>query len=142
MKLVDANVLITAVNDDDARHDEARSWLDAALSDNETVGLPWIVLVAFIRLTTHHNVFAHPLTPSDACAQVQRWLDSPATVVVAAGSRHLAILRDLLDDADAAGNLTTDAHLAAIAIEHNADVVSYGRDFRRFPGVTHLIPGQ
>lgn len=82
-----------------------------------------------------------PLTAEDAIAQVQAWLGAPAAVVVQPTARHAAVLGGLLREAGTAGNLTTDAHLAALAIEHGAEIVSYDRDFGRWPGVRHRLPG-
>jgi hypothetical protein len=141
MVIVDANVLLYAVDTESAHHVRAREWLDSALSGAESVALAWIALLAFVRLATSASVFAHPLDAGDALDQVERWLGAPAAVTVTPTPRHPAILRGLLTDTGTAGNLTTDAHLAALAVEHAADIVSYDRDFDRFPGVRHRLPG-
>ncbi|HWH35542.1 MAG TPA: type II toxin-antitoxin system VapC family toxin [Acidimicrobiales bacterium] len=140
MKLVDANVLLYAVNESDAKHDEARTWLDGALSGTETVGLAWVALLAFLRLSTKVGLFPHPLAVADALACVQAWVDQPATVILEATPRHLAIVAGLLGDAGSGANLVNDAHLAALALEHGATVVSYDRDFGRFAGLAWHLP--
>src|ERR1019366_8435862 len=92
--------------------------LEAALSGKETVGFSWNVLLAFLRLTTRPGLFRNALQPAAAFELMAAWLDQPAAVVVHPGPRHLAILRGLLEPLGAGGNLTSDAHLAAIAMEH------------------------
>lgn len=140
MKIVDANVLIYAVNLDTAHHDASRRWLDAALSGADRVGFAWVVLLAFVRLTTRTGLFPTPLPVSDATSQVEDWLSSPSAVVVEPTPRHAAVLSDLLGEVGTGGNLVTDAHLAALAREHRADIVTYDRDFTRYPGVRSATP--
>lgn len=140
MKLVDANVLIYAINQSDPRHDEARDWLDGALSESETVGFSWGVLLAFIRLVTKAALFPHPMTTDEAVSAVRRWLDQPSAVTVEPSSRHLDVLSGLLAQYGSGGNLVSDAHLAALAVEHDATIVSYDQDFSRFTGVRVEAP--
>jgi uncharacterized protein len=139
--VVDANVLLYAVDSESAHHDRSRSWLDASLAGAEAVGLAWVALLAFIRVGTNASIFPAPLTVAEAAGQVETWLAAPAAVATHPTARHAALLRGLLGQTGTAGNLTTDAHLAALAIEHGADVVSWDRDFGRFPGVRHRLPG-
>ena len=139
MKIVDANVLIYAVNDRAPAHEVARRWLLDALCGTEPVGLPWVSLLAFIRLTTSRQIFTTPLSIGEAMALVESWVELAVTIDVPPTARHTAILRGLLEQAGAAGNLTTDAHLAALAIEHGASIVSFDRDFERF-GMPLVVP--
>jgi uncharacterized protein len=111
------------------------SWLDAALSGSDTVGLTWVALLAFARLSTKVGLFPSPLTVEQAFSQIDDWLGAPGAQVLHPGPGHARVLRDLLDEVSTGGNLVNDAHLAAIAIEHRAGVVSYDADFGRFPGV-------
>lgn len=141
MVIVDANVLLYAVNSADPRHEESRSWLDGSLGGAEAVGLAWAALLAFIRVGTSAAILPDPLSTEEATAQVEAWLGAPAAVVAQPTARHAGLLRGLLRDSGTAGNLTSDAHLAALAIEHGADIVSYDRDFARFPGVRARLPG-
>lgn len=140
MVIVDANVLLYAVDSASAHHERCRSWLDPSLAGAEAVGLPWISLLAFIRIGTNPSILPRPMTADEATGQAESWLGAPAAVVAQPTTRHATLLRGLLRDTGTAGNLTTDAHLAALAIEHGADIVSFDRDFARFPGVKHRLP--
>jgi uncharacterized protein len=142
MKLVDANVLLYAVNRDARHHDVSRGWLDDALAGAASVGLAWVPLLAFVRLVTKESLFPRPLTVATAMQQVDRWLAQPAAHVLHPGDRHATILAGLLHDVGTGGNLVNDAHLAALAIEHRAQVVSFDSDFDRFAGVTWERPGR
>jgi toxin-antitoxin system PIN domain toxin len=137
----DANVLIYAADRTSAHHEPARSWLDAALRGQETVGLAWTSLLAFARLTTHAAVMTNPISTGAAFDQIDAWLGAPASLVLTPTPRHHVVLRGLLREAGTAGNLVQDAHLAALAVEHDADIVSYDRVFQRFAGVRHRRPG-
>jgi toxin-antitoxin system PIN domain toxin len=140
MKLIDANVLLYAVNKNAPHHDHARTWLDRALSGSEAVGFAWVVVLAFLRLSTRADLFRRPLAFEEAAGVVEAWLSAPPAVVAQPTTRHLELLRGLLQTTGAAANLVNDAHLAALALEHDASVVSYDRDFGRFGGVRHELP--
>jgi uncharacterized protein len=134
-------VLLYAVDEASAHHRASRQWLDDALSGVDTVGLAWVALLAFLRVSTS-TIYDQPLAPAEAVDQVEQWLGAPTSVVVEPTARHSAVLGGLLREAGMAGNLTTDAHLAALAIEHGAEIVSYDRDFGRFSGIRHRTPGR
>jgi uncharacterized protein len=140
VKLPDANVLLYALDDTSARHASAKAWLDAALSGSEEVGFAWVVLLAVLRLTTKPAVFAQPLQPDEAFDIIDDWLAQPCSLIVHPTLRHASLLRGLVSAAGTAGNLTTDAHLAALSLEYGAAICSYGTDFSRFPGVTLVDP--
>ncbi len=140
MQVVDANVLLYAVNEDSPLHERARTWLDAALAGSETVGFAWIVLLAFLRLSTRSDLFAQPLTAEEATGVVEMWLSAPTAVVVHPTARHLPVLSGLLGPLGTAANLVNDAHLAALAVEHGGGVTSFDRDFGRFQGVRWQEP--
>jgi uncharacterized protein len=140
MVVVDANVLIYATNSDAAHHEPARRWLETALAGAEGVGLPWLVLLAYLRITTDDRIVPQPLAVDEALEQVRRWLDAPAAVALEPTGRHLAVLSGLLAASRTGGNLVNDAHLAALAIEHGATLVSFDRDFGRFEGLRHHVP--
>lgn len=142
MKLLDANVLLNAVNADAPRHHVSRPWLERALSGPAPVAFAWVVLLAFIRISTRPGIFARPLSVVEASEYVEGWLGRPNAVVLAPTSRHHAILSGLLIEVGTAGNLSTDAHLAALAIEHGAEIWSFDRDFARFRGLRAFVPGE
>lgn len=140
MILVDANLLIYAVDGDSPHHERARRWLEDALSGSESVGIPWIAALAFMRITTHPGIMRKPLAAESAIRYIDGWLRQPFVKLIGPGEKHWPILRNLLTASGSAGNLTSDAHLAALAIEQGATVASADNDFRRFAGVTHLNP--
>lgn len=140
MKLVDANVLLYAVNTDAAHHQRSIRWLDDALSGADTVAFAWVPLLAFVRLATKVGLFPSPLSVAQAMDRVDAWLAAPPAVVVEPTIDHPRIVRDLLGDLGAGGNLVNDAHLAALAIEHRCGIVSFDNDFARFPGVDWQPP--
>ena len=141
MKLVDANVLLYAVNEDAPNHAPARSWLDASLGESEAIGFAWVVLLAFVRLSTRPALFPSPLAAPVAFDVVEHWLNRRAAVVVHPTDRHANLLRGLLESTGTAANLVGDAHLAALALEHGAKIVSFDRNFGRFEGVRWELPG-
>lgn len=122
------------------RHEPAREWLERTLSGSETVALAWATLVGFVRLSTHASLFERPLQVDRALDLLDGWLAQPCTTIVHPTRRHAAILRELLTPLGAAGNLTTDAHLAALAIEHGAELCSCDTDFARFTGLRWVDP--
>ena len=140
MVVTDANVLLYAVDTASVHHEQSLEWLERSLSGAEAVGFSWVVLLAFIRVGTNRAILPNALSVEDATSQVQAWLDAPGAVVVEPTARHAGVLRGLLLESGTAGNLTTDAHLAALAIEHGAELVSYDRDFGRFRGLRHRLP--
>lgn len=140
MRLPDVNLLIYAVDETSPRHDAARTWLEATLSGTETVALAWMVLLAFVRLSTHPAAFSQPLSTDEAMDLVDGWLDQPCATVINPTVRHPTVLRDLLRPLGSAGNLTSDAHLAALAIEHGAELYSCDSDFSRFSGLRWIDP--
>jgi hypothetical protein len=133
MILIDANLLIYAVNEDAALHSKARSWLEGSVTGRDTVALSWSVLLAFIRLTTRVGMFRMPLPLEAAFKVIEAWLDEPAVIILEPGPNHFRVLRELLLPIGTGGNLSSDAHLAAMAIEHGAELCTTDHDFSRFP---------
>ncbi|MDA8069904.1 MAG: type II toxin-antitoxin system VapC family toxin [Actinomycetota bacterium] len=140
MKLLDVNLLIYAVDETSARFPVAHPWVQEVLGGRETVALPWVVLLAFVRLTTSPRIMTFALSADAALDLVDGWLDRPNTVIVGPTQRHAAVLRELLAATGTGGNLVTDAHLAALAIEHGAELNSCDADFSRFPGLQWRDP--
>jgi toxin-antitoxin system PIN domain toxin len=140
VKLLDASVLIHAYDPDFQRHQQSRNWLEKAFSDPEKIGLAWVAILAFLRISTNPRAFRRPFSVEEATRIVSEWLDRPNAVVLEPGQRHWAILSELLSTARARADLVTDAHLASLAIEHGAVLCTDDRDFARFPGLKTVDP--
>lgn len=140
MIVPDLNLLIHAYNSESLQHEGARAWWEEVLGDPTPIGLPWVVILGFVRVTTHSKILARPLTPDAACSRAEAWLRQPQVLILHPGDRHAAILFDLLRKLGTAGNLTTDAYIAALAIEHQAEVFTTDADFVRFPGLRWTNP--
>ena len=140
MIIPDLNLLIYAYNEGAPLHEGARAFWEKLLSDDQPVGVPWAVALGFVRLTTHPRVLRDPLTPLAALERVEAWFARPGVRVVEPGPRHLVILRSLFAATGVAASLTTDTHLAALAIEHQAELCSNDADFGRFPGLRWRNP--
>ncbi len=140
MMLPDVNLLVYAVDGTSPFHARARRWWDDALSSTDAVGLCYPAILGFVRLTTSRRLFASPLTIDDALDRVQSWLDQPHAVLLAPTARHWSILSRLLRSPAAGADLTTDAHIAAYAIEHAGTVYSNDADFGRFDGLRWKNP--
>jgi uncharacterized protein len=138
--LVDANVLLYAVDSTATQHAGSAAWLRQALEGERRIGIPWQTIGAFIRIATHPRLFRRPLTTAEATGAVEAWLASPVCWVPAAGLETTRILGRLLTAHDLRGNLVTDAQLAALAVEHGVPVISTDTDFARFPEVTWINP--
>jgi len=136
----DVNLLVYAYNGDAPHHEAARAWWESALDGEEEVGLPWAVAMGFVRLMTHSRVLARPLMPVPAIQIVRSWLEVPVARPLEPGPRHLVILAQLLEPLGVAASLTTDAHLAALAIEYRATLCSNDADFGRFSGLAWRNP--
>jgi toxin-antitoxin system PIN domain toxin len=140
VNVVDANVLLYAVNVDADRHTASREWLDRSLSGAGTVGFSWLAMLAFVRLATKIGLFPSPLTSDEAMARLDAWTSQPTAEIIQPTPRHLDLVRSLLRPLGTGGNLVNDAHLAALAVEHRGAVVSYDNDFNRFEGVRWTTP--
>jgi toxin-antitoxin system PIN domain toxin len=138
--ILDVNILIYAVNQDAPLHSRAKSWLEATISGKETIGISWTVLLAFLRLTTRPGLFRNPISVDAAFDVLDAWLEQPSVTLIDPGPRHRIILREILASMGSGGNLTSDAHLAALALEHRAELCSSDHDFLRFPGLKWRNP--
>lgn len=142
MKLPDTNVLVHAANSDAPQHAAAVRWLADAFDGASGVALSWVAMLGFVRISTRRGILPRPLTVEQALRLVDHWLHQPSARAVDPGARHAALLGRLLLGAGTAGNLTNDAHLAALAIEHGATLGSFDRDFERFAGLSfELLSG-
>lgn len=135
MILLDANLLLYAKVVEYPQHQRAHAWLEARLNGPDRVGLPWPSLLAFLRIITHPRLFDTPLPMAQAWEQVQEWLGLPMVWMPAPTERHAYILGQLVQSSGAVANLVSDAHLAALAIEHGLILCSSDRDFARFTGL-------
>jgi toxin-antitoxin system PIN domain toxin len=140
VKLLDANVLLYAYDSSSAHHAACRDWLQAALNDDEPVGLPWQTSLAFIRISTNPSAVSRPLEPKEACAIVSILFERPNVVVVEPGEQFWSTFLKLVADGKVSGPLVTDVALAALALEQGASVCSTDRDLRRFDGVSVTDP--
>jgi toxin-antitoxin system PIN domain toxin len=136
----DINLLVYAYNSDAPFHDKSKAWLEGCLSGRMSVGFPWVVMLGYVRIMSSNAVLTNPMEPVEAIEHVRSWLALPQTQIVIPGPRHLAILAEIMDESRASGRLTTDAHLAAIAIETQSELHSNDLDFARFPGLRWRNP--
>ena len=140
MKLIDTNLLLYAVNTAAPLHQRTLRWFEDSLIDSEPVAFDWNALLGFIRISTRRGAFARPLSVSDAFDYVAEWLAQPNVTVLHAAEKHPQLLRDFPIPFGSAGNLVSDAHLAALAIEHGATLYSADNDFVRFPALRWVNP--
>ena len=135
MRLADTNLLVYAADKDSPHHAVSHKWLEDSLSDTRGLGLAWLSVIGFIRLTTHPRLSLIPRTVPEALSYVDDWLTHANCRILHPTIRHADILARLLLAVGTAGNLTNDAHLAALAIEHDAEIGTFNRDFKRFSGL-------
>ncbi len=140
MILIDANLLLYSSNVDVPQHHAARIWIEATMSGVEPVRLSWIVLLAFLRISTHQKIFPHPVPREEAEEVVTGWLAQPCVEIIEPSEEHWPILRGLLAAHDVTGPLVMDAHLAALAIGNDATLFSTDDDFDRFEGLRWVNP--
>ena len=138
--LVDANLLLFAVNEAASQHRRARDWLVAQLNGSRRVGLPWQVLGAFLRIATHPRAFERPLGAEQAWAHVVHWLDAPVAWIPEPGPHYANLLGGLIVRHDLRANLIPDAQLAALALEHGIAIASTDTDFARFEEIRWQNP--
>jgi toxin-antitoxin system PIN domain toxin len=138
--LVDANLVIYAHDLTSPFHFQARRWVEEAFSGTEPVRLSWTSLLAFLRITTHDRLFTNPFSIEEALQAIEYWLSQPCMGLLQPGQRHSDILSSLLRKTQVTGPLVMDAHLAALAIEHEAVLYTTDGDFARFPGLRHVNP--
>ncbi len=135
MIVPDTNLLVYAYNDAAPWHEAARRWWEGLVNGSERVGVPWVVSTGFVRLMTHSRVLTSPITVADAGGHVTNWFGYTHVTPINPGADHLTHVRRSLDACGVGGDLVTDAHVAALAIEYQAEVHSNDSDFARFPGL-------
>jgi uncharacterized protein len=140
MTLVDLNLILYATDAGSVHHARARAWWDGMLSGNEPVGVCWLVLNGFIRLTTHPRILPRPLAVPDAVARVDAILARPSVRILEPTPEHWSIYRRYLAQSIHGGNLANDAYLAALAYTHGAVIASADADFARFKEVVWVNP--
>jgi toxin-antitoxin system PIN domain toxin len=140
--LVDANLLLYAEDSLSEHHKMARAWWDDQLSGLNPVCLCWPVLKAFIRIGTNPRLHRRPLTSKEACDRIQSWFDQPCARLIQPTENHWMLFQKMIRESNAAGNLISDAHLAALAVEHNCVLYSTDADFARFRGLKWKNPLQ
>lgn len=140
MMLVDVNLLLYVIDTTSPHHAAAKVWWEGKLSEEKPLGLAWVTILAFLRLSTNPKVFRNPCTITEAIAHVESWLARPFIHVVAELPDHWERLQDLLRALGVGGDVTTDAHLTALALERAAELCSADRDFARFPGLKWRNP--
>jgi toxin-antitoxin system PIN domain toxin len=140
MIVPDVNLILHAHNLASPVHAPARRWWEDVMSQARPVGIAWAVALGYLRIATHARIFPNPMTPNDACAHMESWLAQPQVSLLHPGDRHASVLFDLLRRLGTAGNLTTDAHLAALTIEYQAELFTTDADFARFPGLRWRNP--
>jgi len=140
MIVPDVNLLVYAYNEAAPLHALARDWWEGALSKAQPIGVPWAVALGFVRIVTHPRVLDEPLLPGAALDRVEAWFARPEVRILEPGPRHLPIVRALFEATGVAGALTTDTHIAALAIEHQCELHSNDSDFSRYPGLRWRNP--
>lgn len=140
MIIPDINILIHAHNSDSRLHEPARIWWDGALNGTEGVGLPWVTILGFIRISTHRGILHSPMTPQEVNSRIEEWLGLPHVHIAVPAEGHFTRLSQVLAQLGTAGNLTTDAHLATLAMERGYTLYSTDADFARFPGLKWVNP--
>ncbi|MDE2900538.1 MAG: PIN domain-containing protein [Chloroflexota bacterium] len=140
MIIPDINLLVYAYDPEASRHNSARQWWEGLVNGSEPVGLPWAVIVGFVRLVTNASAVSHPMTPQRAIDHVEEWLSYSHIAPLDPGPQHLANFRRALALTGTGRNRVPDAHIAALALEHGAAVHSNDSDFGRFPGLRRRNP--
>ena len=140
MKIVDVNILLYAGNSRAPQHEAVLHWWERALDGDESIGLAWVVLHGYLRISTNRSIFEQALPMNVACRKVENWMARGVVSLIRERENHWQTLHRLLSSGDVLGNLVADAHLATLAIDHGATLVSCDNDFRKFPEVRWLNP--
>lgn len=140
MIIIDVNVLLYAYQADSPQHRAAKEWLENLFAGEEIIGIPWVTLWAFLRISTNPRAWPSPMPAETALQHIHEWLTQPGVIAVNPGPRHLELLERLVTEDRATGPLVSDAALAAMAIENGAVLASTDRDFSRFTQLRWINP--
>ena len=140
MIVVDANLLIYSYDVRSADHKKSVAWLEEVLSGDETVGLPWQSVTAFLRVVTNRRLPGVRATVEQALLAVEEWLREPNVQMLSSGDQHWSVLRRMIVDGQASGALVSDAEIAALTVEYGGVLHTADRDFARFPGLRWVNP--
>jgi toxin-antitoxin system PIN domain toxin len=140
MILPDVNLLVYAYDSSSRHHERARRWWEDCLNGTQMIGLSWVAVLGFIRLLTNPRIFQNPYTPEELLIIVESWLEQPHVKFIQPSDRHFTLISGLIREVGTAGNLTTDAHLAALAMERGMTLQSTDVDFTRFAGLKWKNP--
>jgi toxin-antitoxin system PIN domain toxin len=138
--IVDANLLLYAVDEDSVRNAVAAAWLEETLDGDSRVGIPWQTIGAFLRIVTHPRVANNPLSAAEAWGYVAEWLAAPVVWIPPATDATARVYAKLCAQVEITANLVPDAQLAALALEHGVEIASADTDFMRFPGLRWMNP--
>ncbi len=140
MIVPDINLLVYAYNKQALRHEPAKAWWEATIGGSTPVGLPWVTSSGFIRIMTHRRILEKPISSEAAIDLVRSWLNQPTVVILEPGPKFTGLFLGYLAKLGTAGDLTTDAQLAALAVENQAELHSNDADFSRFDGLRWRNP--
>jgi toxin-antitoxin system PIN domain toxin len=140
MIVPDANLLLYAYDESSPFHEPAKAWCEVVMSGPSPLTLLPAVVFGFVRIVTHPRVFKDPLSVSEAADHVRSWLAMRHVQLHEMLPEDVACALGLLEAAGTAGNLTSDAQIAAVALRLDAEVHTADLDFGRFPKVRFLNP--
>ena len=140
MIVPDVNLLVHAMNAESDHHERAWSWWSSTWNGTEHIGLVWSVMIGYLRITTHPRIMPVPQPFDAAISDVRSWMGAPISVMLTPGPDHLHVMDALMAGAGRGGDLTSDAHLAALAVENGGTIYSQDADFARFHGVRWINP--
>ena len=140
MIVPDTNLLLYAYREDTEFYDAARAWWEGLLAGRERIGIPWVVTSGFVRIMTNPRSGNPPISATQAIDTVKAWFENPCIEAINPGTRHMSLFQQNIEAAGVGGNLVTDAHIAALAMEHQAEVHTNDSDFGRFPGLKWRNP--
>ena len=140
MIVIDANLLLYAYSAPTAKQEKALTWLEATFSSGDSVGLPWQVISAFIRIASNPKLPQLRRPVEEVARLVDQWLEQPGVRVLVPGENHWNIFRQMILEGQASGDLVSDAQIAALTIEYGGVLYTTDRDFARFPGLRWTNP--